>query len=151
MKREEFMQKTGISHFDGVYYFVYREKTVLQYMEEVKKEGVEPKLDEDCVKYFKDIDLDIADGFNVNIMFLGRLGENNKPIYSIHIRNKDGVWFNMLFDFELNGDDEIDLIINSLCKAMYLKCYRTANVRFVILWNKDTFEEYFKEYMEEVE
>ena len=151
MNREEFMQKTGISHINGVYAFIYREKTVLQYMEEVKKEGVEPKLDEDCVNYFKNIDLEIPDGFNVNIMFLGRMKDDSEPVYSIHICNQEGIKFNILFNYELNKDDEIDLIINSLCKAMYLKCYRTAKVQFMILWDKDTFEEYFEEYIQEVE
>lgn len=150
MQREEFMQKFGISCYDGLYHFSYREKNIMKYISELENDSEEPNVDDKCVDYFmKKID-NVPDGFRIIIVMLGKLHNTNELVYSINITNDEGTILNTMFTYDCFDDEKIDRIINSLCKAMYLKSYRMVDVKYIILWSKYEFERYYKDYLEEV-
>lgn len=149
MRKEEFVQNLGISCYNGLYHFSYREKSVMQYIEEVERNSGEPEVNEECVDYFLEEVANVPDGFDVNIIMLGRMFDTGKPIYSINLTNDKGVLFNRLFDYDFLNDKTIDIVINSLCKTMCLKHYRMVKVKFIVLWNENEFEKFYNDYLEE--
>lgn len=160
MNKQEFMRYMGITIYDGVYRFNYREKSLVEFIKEVEKDGYEPKLFKSCVDFFTNLDLDLEDGFEVQVIYIGRMAITNEPVYSINIKNHNGILYNTLFQFDLLEDDNIfdlmednniDILMDSLCKAMYLKSYRDVEIKFTYLWNKQTFNEYYNEFINEVE
>lgn len=151
MIKEEFMKETGIFCKSGIYHLPYREKNLSEYIEDVEKNSVQLKIHEGVVKYFVKKELSIPDGFYVNIALVGRTHDTNEPMYSISITNDGGVRFNTLVSFDLQDDEIIELLMNSICKAMHLKGYRKVKVRFLLTWTKEECEKYFADYLLEVE
>lgn len=149
MNEQEFMQKTGIFCFNGIYHFVYREKNIIEYITELES-GKNPLVDKECVKHFGEQIENITDGFEVNINLVGTMYNTKEPIYSVSIIDANGFKFNQLFANEFLNDKNIELLINSLCEVLHSKGHRKFSVRFLIIWNKEEFKQYFDDYMKEV-
>ena len=151
MTEEEFIQETGIFCNSGIRHLPYREKNLSEYIEDVEKNNVLFQIHEGVVEYFEKQEINIPDDFCVNIALVCRTHDTNEPMYSISIINDGGVRFNTLVSYDLKDDNIIELLINSLCKAMHLKGYKKVKVRFLIIWTKEEYEKYFADYLSEVE
>lgn len=149
MTKEEFMQNLHIKNFNGVYSFPYREKSVLEFIEEEKNGQV--KIDEKCVEYFYEEINNIEDGEEIFIHQIGELSDTEETIYSVSMKTNNGIEFNRLFREDFHNDKTIELLINSLCKVLYDNSCKKANVKFLIFWDEETFNDYYNDYMEEVE
>lgn len=151
MTKTKFMQETGIFRHGSLYHLPYREKTVVQYIDETIKNNKELETHKEIDKYFAEEILDISDGFCINIASMGRMYNTNEEVYSTSIVNNEGVVFNKLFTLNLQDDNSIEMLLNSLCKAVFLKGFKKVNVRFLIIWTREEFRRYYEDCLREVE
>lgn len=129
----EFVNKLGSFYgCNNICATTYKSKSIGDYIEEVRKFNKEPKLDDECVKFFRDLNLNITDNFTINIVYLKIEQKPKEYVYNINIIKNKEVVYNMMFKYDIKKEEEVELLINSLCKAMYLKCYRYVNINFIV-------------------
>lgn len=149
MNNSEFVKKLGeLYGYDNVYVIAYRNKNISEYIEEVRKNKEEPILDVECVEFFKDLELDISDNFTVSISSMGSLHKSEKGVFCINISKNNELIYHILFDYNIENDEQIELLINSICKAMYLKCYRYVNVEFSFIVDREVAKKFNKDLRE---